>query len=184
MPVSMAVGVGPASNMGLTMSRLHLLHHRRIIPDDRRLAENDRLRHEHPTDLDRQRGVAALPAGRQPVGPLVVGRRGDRQTVLDERAADRLHTPSQTTRLLMVGVLADEVHDPRPGRSSSHRTTSSRCAARRPGADGTGSRRGFRVIQVIAEQRPDDDLRVAGRGRRGASPCGESSPQPTPMRSC
>jgi len=77
------------------------------------------VRGEHATDLDQQRGVAARPAGGQLVAPLVIGRRGDLDAVLGEHGADRLNTPSQTTRLLMVGVLADEVHDHSPGRSSS-----------------------------------------------------------------
>ena len=50
---------------------------------------------------------------------LVVGRRGDLQTVLAQHGADRLDTPPQPTGLAVVGVLADELHDQREGRSSS-----------------------------------------------------------------
>ena len=39
--------------------------------------------------------------------------------MLSQHSADRRNTPSQTTRLLVVGMLADEIHDHSPGRSSS-----------------------------------------------------------------
>ena len=70
-------------------------------------------------DLTQQVLITPLSAARRLAEVLVVRRRGDLQPVLGEHPADRLDTPAQPTVLAVVGVLADEVHDHREGRSSS-----------------------------------------------------------------
>ena len=73
-----------------------------------------------PADVLQQHGVALLPFGGQLVAPLVVGRRGNRHTMLGQHGTDRLHPPSQPALgRRVVGMLADEIHDHCPGRPSS-----------------------------------------------------------------
>ena len=72
-----------------------------------------------PADLTEQELITLLARGWGLPDVLVVRRRGDLQPVLGEHPADRLDTPAQATGFAVVGVLADEVHDHREGRSSS-----------------------------------------------------------------
>lgn len=77
------------------------------------------VRPVHPADVDQQVRVP-LRAGAGRLGDVLVVRgRGDRAPVLGQHGADRLDTPAQTLALAVVGVLADELHDQREGRSSS-----------------------------------------------------------------
>src|SRR3954468_19602964 len=63
--------------------------------------------------------VVDLADGRCPVHMLVASRRGDLQAVVGQHGADRLDTPTQATGFTVAGVVVDEVHDQREGRSRS-----------------------------------------------------------------
>lgn len=72
-----------------------------------------------PPNLDQQRLVALFALAGELVASLIVGRRGDLDAMAAQDLADRLDTPPQPLRVTPVGVLADEVDDHCPGRSSS-----------------------------------------------------------------
>src|ERR687898_2161785 len=72
-----------------------------------------------PHNVGRQLLVADLSPRRRASEVVVVGRRGDGQTVLGQHGTHRLDTPHQAAAVAAAVVGADELHDQWEGRSSS-----------------------------------------------------------------
>jgi hypothetical protein len=62
----------------------------------------------HPRDLRRERLVTDLAAAGLPIELVVVGRWGDRHTQLGQLCADRLDTPPQTIRAVVLTLMIGE----------------------------------------------------------------------------
>src|SRR3954471_4895125 len=132
--------------------------------------------------------VAGLTLARSPVEPLavvVVGGRGDRQTMLGQHGADRLDTPPQAVYVTSSLVGADELYDQWWGRSSSALLLC-QAAAAKAGVGGCRRARPWwrcRFASWRTRHLTDADGAASGRRRgpcRGRSAC---PGMPGPVRS-